>query len=627
MSFFSSPELLIGQALIGIINGSLYALLSLGLAVIFGMLRVINFTHGAQYMAGAMLAWLLLRHLGLGYWPALIVSPLIVAAVGVLIERLMLKRLYHLDQLYGLLLTFGLALIVEGYFSHQYGTSGQPYPVPASLSGGFDLDFMFLPYYRIWVVVTSVVVCAGIWWIIERTKYGTYLRAATDNPVLVQALGVNVPLTMTVTYALGAGLAAFAGVLAAPILQVSPIMGQNILIVVFAVIVIGGMGSILGSIVTGLMLGLVEAMTKVVYPQASGTIVFVLMAFVLLVRPAGLFGRDLGSYQPTHVFLPPKINMAKAGIVAFPIIAVLAVLLLPHFVYPVLLVQILCFALLAAAYNLVIANAGLVSFGHAAFFGSSAYFTAYAMKAWGTSTELGLLVGVAVTSLLGLIFGALAARRQGIYFAMITLALAQLCYFIFLQSSFTGGEDGIQGIPRGNLFGLISLDDDLRIYYFVAALCVLGFYVVYRVQHSPFGNLLRAIRDNESRMISLGYDTTHYKLAVFIISAALSGLAGGLKVLTFQVATLTDVNYYVSAEVILMVLLGGVGTFAGPIVGAAVVVAAGNYLATSSLPVSIMLGVIFVVCTLCFKRGLVGETLAFFGRHRGDSERLRAGIA
>jgi branched-chain amino acid transport system permease protein len=249
------------------------------------------------------------------------------------------------------------------------------------------------------------------------------------------------------------------------------------------------------------------------------------------------------------------------------------------------------------------------------------------MKAWGTSTELGLLVGVAVASLLGLIFGALAARRQGIYFAMITLALAQLCYFIFLQSSFTGGEDGIQGIPRGNLFGLISLDDDLRIYYFVAALCVLGFYVVYRVQHSPFGNLLRAIRDNESRMISLGYDTTHYKLAVFIISAALSGLAGGLKVLTFQVATLTDVNYYVSAEVILMVLLGGVGTFAGPIVGAAVVVAAGNYLATSSLPVSIMLGVIFVVCTLCFKRGLVGETLAFFGRHRGDSKRLHAGIA
>jgi branched-chain amino acid transport system permease protein len=285
-------QALFGQLLVGLINGSFYALLSLGLAIIFGLLNIVNFSHGALYMAGAFAAWIGLDSLGIGYWPALLLSPLAVALVGAVVERTMLRRLYQLDNLYGLLLTFGLTLIVEGLFHHQYGNSGNSYPVPEALQGGANLGFMYLPMYRAWVVLVSLAVCSASWFVIERTKLGSYLRAGTENPRLLQAFGVNVPLMFTITYAFGVGLAAFAGVMAAPIYQVSPSMGSNLIIVVFAVVVIGGMGSIFGSIVTGLGLGLVEGLTKFLYPQASSTVVFVIMAVVLLVRPAGLFGRE-----------------------------------------------------------------------------------------------------------------------------------------------------------------------------------------------------------------------------------------------------------------------------------------------------------------------------------------------
>lgn len=283
---------LLGQLLIGLINGSFYALLSLGLAIIFGLLRMINFAHGAQYMLGAFTAYLLLHFAGIGYWPALILTPVIVGVFGAVIERLFLQRLYGLDPLYGLLFTFGLALMLEGIFRYYYGASGQPYATPPSLAGGTNLGFMFLPNYRGWVVVASLVVCIGTWLLIEKTKLGAYLRAATENSTLVQAFGVNVPILLTLTYGLGVALAAFAGVLAAPIYQVSPLMGSNIIIVVFAVVVVGGMGSILGAIITGYVLGITEGLTKVFYPEASNTVIFVIMAIVLLVRPAGLFGRE-----------------------------------------------------------------------------------------------------------------------------------------------------------------------------------------------------------------------------------------------------------------------------------------------------------------------------------------------
>jgi branched-chain amino acid transport system permease protein len=284
---------LFAQLLIGLINGSFYAMLSLGLAVIFGMLNIINFTHGAQYMLGAFCAWLALNYLGIGYWPALILAPLVVAAAGMALERLFLRHIYRLDHLYGLLLTFGLALIIEGVFRQYYGSSGQPYSIPSELTGARNLGFMFLPNYRAWVIVASLAVCFGTWFLIERTRLGAYLRAATENPALVQAFGVNVPRMVTLTYGFGAGLAALAGVLAAPIYQVSPLMGSNIIVVVFAVVVIGGMGSIVGAVVSGFVLGLIEGLTKVFYPEASNTVIFVVMAIVLLVKPAGFFGRTI----------------------------------------------------------------------------------------------------------------------------------------------------------------------------------------------------------------------------------------------------------------------------------------------------------------------------------------------
>jgi branched-chain amino acid transport system permease protein len=286
------PQVLFGQLLLGLINGSFYALLSLGLAVIFGMLNVINFAHGAQYMMGAFAGWLLLRYAGVPYWAALLLAPLLVGLTGVLIERTMLNRLYKLDHLYGLLLTFGLALVIEGLFRNSYGVSGQPYPIPEALRGGTNLGFMFLPKYRAWVIVISLLVSFGTWFAIEKTRLGAYLRAGTENPVLVRAFGINVPLMVTLTYGFGVGLAGFAGILAAPIYQVNPLMGSNLIIVVFAIVVIGGLGSILGSIVTGLGLGLVEGLTKVFYPEASATVVFIIMAIVLLLKPAGLFGKE-----------------------------------------------------------------------------------------------------------------------------------------------------------------------------------------------------------------------------------------------------------------------------------------------------------------------------------------------
>jgi branched-chain amino acid transport system permease protein len=285
------PQALFGQVLLGLINGSFYAILSLGLAVIFGLLNIINFSHGAQYMMGAFVAWMCLNYLGINYWAALLLAPLIVGVTGVAIERLLLKRIAHVDHLYGLLLTFGLALIIQGLFRNAYGSSGLPYQIPAELRGGQNLGFMFLPYYRGWVVIASLVVCLSTWFLIEKTKLGAYLRAATENPTLTQAFGINVPLLVTLTYGFGVALAGFAGVLAAPIYSVNPNMGADLIIVVFAVVVIGGMGSILGAIVTGFSLGLIEGLTKVFYPEASATVIFIIMVLVLLVRPAGLFGR------------------------------------------------------------------------------------------------------------------------------------------------------------------------------------------------------------------------------------------------------------------------------------------------------------------------------------------------
>ncbi|MBP6019313.1 MAG: branched-chain amino acid ABC transporter permease [Burkholderiaceae bacterium] len=292
-TLFGIPiQALFGQLLLGLVNGSFYAVLSLGLAVIFGLLNVINFAHGALYMLGAFIAWIGLQYLGLGYWTMMLLAPITVGLFGIILERLLIRRLYKLDHLYGLLLTFGFTLVIEGVFRGLYGVSGKPYPTPALLQGGVHLGFMYLPTYRMWVVIAALIACFSTWFVIEKTRLGALLRAGTENPKLVEAFGVNVPLMITLTYGFGVGLAGFAGVLAAPILQVSPLMGSNLIIVVFAVVVIGGMGSIMGSILTGLGLGIVEGLTKVFWPEASSTVVFIIMVVVLLIRPNGLFGKE-----------------------------------------------------------------------------------------------------------------------------------------------------------------------------------------------------------------------------------------------------------------------------------------------------------------------------------------------
>jgi len=613
---------LFSQLAIGLINGAFYSMLSIGLAVIFGLLNVINFVHGAQYMMGAFVAWLGLRYLGLNYWVSLIVAPLIVGLFGALLERLILRRVYKLDHLYGFLLTVGLAQIIEGLFRARYGTSGQPYSIPTELSGALDLGFMYLPNYRAWVIVASVVVCLSVWLIIEKTRLGSYLRAATENPQLVEAFGVNVPWLITITYTCGVGLAALSGVMAAPIYQVSPLMGTNLIIVVFAVVVIGGMGSIFGAIVSGFSLGLVESLTKVFYPEASNTVIFVLMAIVLLLKPAGLFGTAQAQVNAPPASIALKV-MTRARHMSPPLVCVLLVMavILPFFVYPVLLMKALCFALFASAFHLLIGYVGLMSFGHAAYFGMASYITAYTIKTWHLSPELGILAGTGVAAALGAVFGLIAIRRQGIYFAMVTLALAQLVFFFCWQAPFTGGEDGVQGVPRGYLFGLFDLSNAYIMYFFVLTICLFGLCVIYRIINSPFGAVLNAIRDNEVRAVSLGYHTAQYKLLAFILSATLAGLAGSTKSLVFQLASLTDVNYGMSGDVVLMALVGGVGTFLGPIVGAFVLISMESYLVRLGSWYTVIQGLIFVFCVLSFRQGIVGEIYAWL--HRRTQSRLQ----
>ncbi len=604
--FGIAPAQLLGQLLIGLINGACYAMLSIGLAIIFGMLNIINFTHGAQYMMGAFCAWMLLNYAGIGYWPSLVIAALVIGASGIVLERLFLKRIYKLDHIYGFLLTYGLSLIIEGLFRQRFGSSGQPYGIPPELQGGFDLGFVFLPYYRVWVIALSLIVCLGTWFAIERTRMGSYLRAGTENAELVQAFGINVPRMVTLTYGLGVGLAGLAGVMVAPIFQVSSTMGSNIIAIVFAVVVVGGMSSIRGAIIGGFVLGTIEGLAKVFYAPASSTAIFVIMGLILLVRPAGLFGTEMpaGAGHAVSVPAPPR-KIANATTLALLALALAA----PFVLYPIFLMKALCYALFASAFGLLIGYAGLMSFGHAAFFGGGGYVTAYAVKAWGFPTEIGILAGGLVGGLLGLVVGGLAIRRRGMYFAMITFSLAMIVYFYAVQAPWTEGEDGIQNVPRGHFLGIVDLNDSVNLYYFVLAIFLAGYAFMHRVIHSPFGQILKAIRENETRAISLGYRVNQYRLAIFVISAALAGIAGGTKTIVFQLATLSDVGWHISGLVVLMTIVGGIGTKLGPIVGAFLIVAMDNYLAEAGSWVIVIQGVIFTLCVLAFRRGIVGETL------------------
>ncbi len=605
-----------GQLLIGLINGSFYALLSLGLSIILGLLNIINFTHGALYMMGAFAAWLLLAHAGIGYWPALVLAPLIVGLFGMVLERLLLSRVYRLEHLYGLLLTLGLATVIEGLFLNEFSAIGRPYPIPRALTGVWQLGFMTLPIYRAWVIAASVTVCAATWLVIERTKLGAYLRAGTENPALVGVFGINVPRMVTITFGFGAALAGLAGVLAAPIYQVTPLMGGNIITVVFAVVVIGGMGSIAGSILTGFIVGLIEGLTKSFYPEASSLAVFILMAVVLLIRPTGLFGRatTLTSNAGASSHAPPVLSGPAKAYLMPALVMTTFLLVAPAMLYPAFLMKALCFSLFALSLNLLLGFVGLGSFGHAMFLGTAGYITGYTAKAWGWPPEAAIAAGIGMSMLLGAVVGFLSIRRQKIYFAMITLALGELVYFFFLQIPFSGGEDGLSPVPRGRLLGVLNLENDITLYYLILALFLAGFFLVFRAVHSPFGQALKAIRENEPRAISLGYDTDRIKLVAFILSAGVAGLAGALKVFVFHIVSLPDVFHSTSGDVILMVLAGGVGTIFGPVVGAFLIVGMQQYLAPLGTWVMVVEGAVFALCVLSFRQGLVGQMAKILGR-------------
>lgn len=619
-TIFGVPGALVyAQLLLGLINGAFYAMLSLGLAVIFGMMNIVNFAHGAQYMLGAAGAWLLLTYFGASYWVALVVVPLVVGAVNVVIERLMLQRVYKLDHIYGMLLTFGLALVVQGLMSAWIGSAGQPYAIPALLTGGQNLGFMYLPNYRAWVVVVSLIVCLATWYVIERTSLGANLRAATEDSLLTQAFGIRVPRMVMLTYAAGIALAALAGVLAAPIFQVNPTMGDELIIVVFAVVVIGGMGSIMGSIVTGFSLGIVEGLTKAFYPQGSTTVAFVVMAIVLLLRPAGLFGsKPEASHSATNHVTPDFTS--RGQMIALAVMALFFVVA-PAAIYPGFLMKVMIFALFACAYNLVAGYGKLMSFGHAMFLGAAGYVCGHAAKVWGFSPELAILAGTGVAALLGLATGWLAIRRSGIYFAMVTLAFAQMMYFVALQAPFTGGEDGLQGIPRGVLFGIIDLSKPAVLYAFVFAVFMGSFVLIMRIVGSPYGHILRGISEHEMRAQSLGYESARFKLVSFTLSAAFAGLAGSLKAIVSQLASLTDAHWSMSGEALLMTFLGGPGTLFGPVIGAAIVVTMQNYLSALGQWVTVIHGLIFIVCVLWFRGGILGEIVGQWRRFRDRGSR------
>lgn len=614
----SSPALF-GQLVLGLINGSFYAMMSLGLAIIFGLLNVVNFTHGAQYMMGAFTAWMLLQWLGIGYWFALVLSPLIVGLGGIVLERLFVRRLYHLDHVYGLLLTFGLTLIIEGVYRKTFGSAGLPYANP--IPGGFRTALGFVPYYRLWVLFASVVVCLATWYLIEKTRLGAYLRAAIERPDLVRGFGINVPRMVTLVYGFGVGLAGLAGVFAAPIYNVSPLMGSNLIVVIFAVVVIGGMGSIKGAIITGYLLGVAEGLMRYYYPPLSDTVVFIIMAAVLLIKPAGLFGKGVivqhasaaldGSRAGVQLRLRGSLGWVLLGV------SLAALLIAPYVMYPAFLMKVLCFAVAASAVNLLLGYLGVLSFGHAMFFGLSAYAAGHMAKAWGLPPEWAILGATLTSVLLGAMVGLIAIRLQGIYFAMSTLALAQMVYFFCVKAPFTQGEDGIQNIPRGVAFGFWDLTSDVSAYYFVLLICGAALLVIARLVHSPYGRIIAAVRDSEPRAISLGYSANRYKLVVFIVSAGLTGLAGATKAIAVQIATLTDVSWHMSGEFLLMTLVGGLGTISGPILGALALISMETYMSGLRDWVTVAQGVVFVVVVLAFRAGIVGSLSGLWPRHAG----------
>lgn len=596
----------------GLVSGGFIALMSLGLSIIFGMMRVVNFMHGSMYMLGAFVAFIAGAYFGLSLWVALIVAPILVGILGVILERTLIRQLYGLDLAYILLLTFGLSLIIEEIARIFFGVRGAPFLVPGALSGAINLGFTYYPKYRLFVVVVSMVMCFGTWFALERTRLGALVRAATERPNLLQCFGRNVPLLISGTFFFACALAGLSGALAAPIRNISPFMGQEMIALVFAVVVAGGMGSIIGSVTMGFVAGVLSSLAAIWFPPAATAIIYIVMLLVLVVRPGGIFHGIEISHFPLHY--TPMTERVRHFFMSRPVgLAALFVgLLLPWFVFPILATDIILWGLMAVGFDLLFAVAGLLSFGQAAYWGAAAYATGVLIAKFGVDSWPAFVLGVAFSSFVGLIFGFVIARKKGIYFSMITFAFAEVVYFVVNQlPQYTGGEDGLHDVVRGTLFGL-SLKNDRLFYYVSFALVVLTIVFVLRILRSPFGLALMGARENERRMMSVGYNVYLLRVKAYALSAFIVSVGGGLYAMNHQFITLDSVYWRASGEPIMMTLLGGAGSIFGPMLGAGIVIFLRNTLSSVTDSASLFLGLLFVAVVMLFRRGILGELAHFF---------------
>ena len=601
MSFY------LAQIFNGLVNGGFIALMSLGLSIVFGMMRVVNFMHGAMYMLGAFVAFIAGAYFGISLWLALLIAPLLIGGFGMVLERLLMRRLYELDPAYNLLLTFGLTLIIEDLMRQFFGVTGAPFLVPDALKGAFNLGFMYYPKYRLFVVVVSLVLCLAAWYALEKTRLGALIRAATERPNLLKCFGGNVPLLTSGTFFFAAGLAGIAGALAAPIRNVYPFMGQEMIALVFAVVVAGGMGSIAGSVTMGFVCGVLSSIAAIWYPPAATAIIYVVMLLVLVVRPGGIFrGIDI-SHFPLHY--TPMTEQARKVFLSSRLgaLALAVGVALPWVVYPVLAVDIILWGLCAVGFDLLFAFAGLLSFGQAAYWGGAAYATGVLIAKFGFASWAGFLIGTALATLVGLAFGFVIAQKKGIYFSMITFAFAQIVYFVVNQlPQYTGGEDGLHDVLRGSLFG-IDLKNNVIFYYLALTIVGLTLWFLFTVLKSPFGLSLTGARENERRMVSVGYDVYLLRVLAYALSAFLISIAGSLYVLNHEFISLEAVYWRASGEPVMMTLLGGAGTVYGPMLGAGIVLFLRNVLSTVTDSGSLVLGCLFVFIVMVFRRGILGE--------------------
>jgi len=596
----------------GLVTGGILALMSLGMSIIFGMMRVVNFMHGSMFMLGAVIALILGSHLGLSLWLGFLVAAILVGLLGVVLERLLIRRLYGLDLAYILILTFGLSLIIEDIVRMFYGVTSAPYLVPDALKGAVNLGFAFYPKYRLFVVVVSVAACLAIWFALERTRLGALIRAASERPNLLKCFGGNVPLLVSGTFFFASALAGLAGALSAPLRNVSPYMGEEMINFVFAVVVAGGMGSIAGSVVMGFASGLASAIVAVFYAPAASAVIYVLMLVVLIARPGGIFrGIDISHFSLHYT---PMTDRARRLFMSRPtaLIALSAGLVLPWLVYPVLATDIILWGLFAVGFDLLFAFGGLLSFGQAAYWGASAYVTGILMVKFGVPMPLAVLVGIGASTAIGLLFGLIVARKKGIYFSMITFAFASIVYFIVNQfADYTGGEDGLHGLVRTSLFGL-DLHDDRVFYYVCLAVAALSIAGVLRLLKSPYGLALLGARENERRMTSIGYNVYGLRVKAYALSALICSTAGAFYALNHQFVTLEMVAWRASGEPIMMTLLGGAGTIFGPFLGSGIVLLMRNTLSSVTDNSNLFLGLLFVAVVLMFRKGILGETVQMF---------------